>query len=193
MHHKEYCQSLVFVAALLTAGTSSAEEESLTLHAELDPLPFIQGGYGIQIGFAHAALPGWRFGLGNFSLDVPDAAVQLNSDNDGFHIRVRNSRALYGLHFFSGLKGWCVGGSLRMLRQQFTHDDAAGESRSVREFSAEAIGGYKWHPLDSRFYLMPWAALAKTLHSESSVELAGKSFQPDFVQLFATMNIGVQF
>lgn len=193
MPPKEYCQSLVFVAALLVAGTASAEEQSLTLHAELDPLPFVQGGYGIQVGFALAALPGWRFGLGNFSLDVPDAGVQLNPDNDGFHIRLRHSRALYGLHFFSGLEGWCVGGSLRMLRQRFSHDDAPGQSRSVREFSAEAIGGYKWHPFESPFYLMPWAALAKTLHSESTVEFAGNSFQPYFVQLFATVNIGLQF
>lgn len=189
----KYSQSLAIVALLLAASTASAEQESLTLHAEVDPLPFVLGGYGIQIGLALSALPGWRFGLGNFSLDVPDAGTQLNSDNDGFHIRLRHSRALYALRFFSGLKGWCVGGSLRALRQGFTHDDAPEQSRTVREFSAEAIAGYKYHPLDSRFYIMPWVALAKTLYSDGPIELAGNSYQRDFVQFFATANLGLQF
>ncbi len=170
-----------------------AQSEELSLHVEVDPLPFILGGYGIQLGVAHTALPGWRLGLGNFSLDVPDMATQLNSDNEGFHLRVRHSHALYLLRFLSGLDGWCIGGSVRILRQRFTHDDAPADSLTIREYSVEAIAGYKWHPASNGFYLMPWVALAKPLVASDSVQLAGQDYNVDFVQLFGTVNVGWQF
>ncbi|MBL4632345.1 MAG: hypothetical protein JKY56_00645, partial [Kofleriaceae bacterium] len=87
---------LAVAIVFLAVGTNSSVASSeVTLHAEVDPLPFALGGYGIQLGAAFSGLPGWRFGLGNFSLDVPDMSTQLNSDNDGFHLTVRHSRALY--------------------------------------------------------------------------------------------------
>lgn len=181
----------VVIGFLLAATPASARD--LRVHVEADPLPFILGGYGLQVGLAHKAIPGWRLGLGNFSLDVPDIAAQLNSDNEGFHLRVRRSHALYGLHFFSGLRGWCVGGSMRYLRLEYTHDDSPGEHVRVGEFSVEAIGGYKWHPADNGFYLMPWVAIAKPIIATGDAELGTNAYQTDFVQLFMTANIGYQF
>lgn len=187
---------LLCVLALAVSGlhVSPASADRGTLHLEVDPTPFILGGYGVQPGFAPAQLPGWRFGLGNFSLDVPDFVAQLNDDNDGFHIRVRRSHALYVLHFFSDLRGWCVGGSLRYLRTEYTHDDVPGLSARASEFSIEAIGGYKWHPFPRvGFYVMPWLAIARGLFTIGDQQVGDRRYQPDFVQFFATANIGWEF
>jgi len=182
--------SLAVLMVATVAAAPAAHANDTHVHVEVDPLPFILGGYGVQVGVAHARLAGWRFGLGNFSLDVPDFAAQLNDANDGFHLRVRRSHALYGLYFFSGVRGWCAGGSLRYLRLEYTHDDFANEHARVGELSVEAIGGYKWHPTSTGFYVMPWIAIARPLVATKTAEVGDKTYKADFVQLFATANIG---
>lgn len=184
----------VLCIAALVALTTDVHAERPTLHAEIDPLPFALGGYGIQIGLAHKALPGWRFGLGNFSLEVPDASSQLNSDNKGFHLKVRRSHALYALRFFStDRRGWCVGGSARYLRLEYTHDDSPGAKARLAEVSVEAIGGYKWHPFKAGFYVMPWLAIALPLYATADPVVGDSEYNPDPLSVFATANLGWQF
>ena len=187
------CAGFAVLVSATIATSSTARADDTRLHVELDPLPFLLGGYGVQLGVAPGPLPGWRFGLGNFSLDVPDFAAQRNSDNDGFHIHVRRSHALYGLHFFSDLRGWCVGGSVRYLRLEYTHDNTPDERARIGELSVEAIGGYKWHPTKAGFYVMPWLAIALPLASSDTATVGDATYEADFVQVFATANIGWQF
>lgn len=91
--------------ALVAALAPVAAAEPPQLHVETDPLPLIQGGYGLQAGVRPAGTP-WRIAVASFSLDVPDPAVQVGG-NDGFHLRVRPSAALYVLRYFpGGTAGW---------------------------------------------------------------------------------------
>jgi hypothetical protein len=130
--------------ALVAALAPVAAAEPPQLHVETDPLPLIQGGYGLQAGVRPAGTP-WRIAVASFSLDVPDPAVQVGG-NDGFHLRVRPSAALYVLRYFPGRSGWLVGGSLRYLRLRYTHDDAPGAHGDLGTVSPEVIAGYHWHP-----------------------------------------------
>ena len=61
---------LAAVATLcLAAGVARADERAdIRLHLEIDPQPFILGGYGIQPGVRYNHV---RLGLGNFRLDYP--------------------------------------------------------------------------------------------------------------------------
>lgn len=181
----------ILIALLfLTAGAASADEPH-RLHVEVDPLPFILGGYGGQIGVRTRQAPRLRFAVASFALDVPDLVTQLDSDNDGFHLRVRPSGALYCLYFLSGTGGgWVAGGSLRYLRLEYTHDDVAGAEREVGELSVEAIGGYKWHPWDAGFYLQPWLTVARALARSDDAVVGGHRYQQMVLQLFATVNLG---
>lgn len=180
--------AVVMVAA--AAGRAPAGEPH-RLHAELDPLPFALGGYGGQIGLRAAQLPRLRFALASFALEVPDAVAQLDSDNDGFHLRVRPSGAAYCLYFLSGTRGgWVAGGSLRWLRLEYSHDDAPGAETRLAELSVEAIAGYKWHPWDAGFYLQPWVTVARTLHRSEDAVVGDHEYEQMFLQLFATVNLG---
>jgi hypothetical protein len=181
------------LAVLLIAGAAlpATAGEPHRLHAEIDPLPFALGGYGGQVGYRAAALPRLRFALASFALEVPDAVAQLDDHNDGFHVRVRPSGALYLLYFLSGSRGgWVTGGSLRVLRLTYSHDGAPGEETRLGELSIEAIGGYKWHPWDAGFYLQPWLTIARAVHRTDEAVVGGREYQQMFLQLFATVNLG---
>ena len=180
----------IIALLLLAAGPATADEPH-RLHAEVDPLPFILGGYGGQIGFRAAQAPRLRFAVASFALDVPDPVAQLDSDNDGFHIRVRPSGAFYCLYFLSGTRGgWVAGGSLRYLRLEYSHDDVPDAETDVGELSVEAIAGYKWHPWDAGFYLQPWVTVARALARSDDAVVGDHEYQQMFVQLFATVNLG---
>jgi len=180
----------IIALLLLAAGPATADEPH-RLHAEVDPLPFILGGYGGQIGFRAAQAPRLRFAVASFALDVPDPVAQLDSDNDGFHIRVRPSGAFYCLYFLSGTRGgWVAGGSLRYLRLEYSHDDVPDAETDVGELSVEAIAGYKWHPWDAGFYLQPWVTVARALARSDEAVVGDHEYQQMFVQLFATVNLG---
>jgi hypothetical protein len=176
---------------LLLAATTTARAEDkadVRLHLEIDPQPFILGGYGIQPGVRYNHL---RAALGNFRLDVPDMIAQLGG-NDGFHQHVRHSNALYILYFLDEGSGFAFGGSLRLLRLSYTRD---GETETAKtwELGPEAIAGYKWQPTDYGFYVMPWVAAGVTLYRSGDATVAGRTYEPLPVNVFATVNVGWDF
>lgn len=183
---------VVAVLALASPSVAVAEAPSKhRAHVELDPLPFVQNGYGGQVGFRAAALPRLRFALASFSLDVPDFAAQLDDANDGFHVRVRPSTAIYVLYFLSSERaGWVAGGAVRYLRFEYTHDDFAGQDAQQGQFSVEAIGGYKWHPTDLGFYVQPWLGISRALAKRGSATVGDRTYEDAVLAPFVTVNLG---
>ncbi|HUS33174.1 MAG TPA: hypothetical protein VMZ53_31950 [Kofleriaceae bacterium] len=176
------------VLLLVLAASPARADNDVRLHLEIDPQPFILGGYGIQPGIRYNHL---RAALGNFRLNVPDAVAQLGG-NDGFHQHVRHSNALYILYFLDEGSGFAFGGSMRLLRLSYTRD---GETETARtwELGPEAIAGYKWQPTDYGFYVMPWVAIGVTLYHHGEPTVAGRTYDPLPVSLFGTMNVGWDF
>lgn len=179
------------IATLILASAAPASAEPHRVHAEVDPLPFILGGYGGQIGYRSPSLPRWRFAVASFALDLPDPIAELGG-NDGFSVELRPSLAAYVLYYGSGRRGGlALGGSIRFLRPSYSRDDTPGERADAGELSVEAIAGYKWHPFAAGFYLQPWLAIARTL-AETGDEpvIGGERYEPLFLSLFATVNVG---
>jgi hypothetical protein len=185
------------VSALAASGPPSSaiaddgDPRPHRLHIELDPLPFALGGYGGQIGYRAAGLPGWRFALASFALDVPDLVTQLDDANDGFHLRVRPSVAVYVLHYPSRSRGGlALGGAARYLRLDYSHDDVSGARARLGELSIEAIAGFKWHPWRAGFYAQPWLGISRALASTDDATIGERDYEQLPVQLFATVNLG---
>lgn len=171
---------------------ASSARADVTVHAEVDPLPFANGGYGAQVGIRHPALHGVRIAVASFSLHVPDPLSQIGG-NEGFDLRVRPSGALYALYYFRpGRNGFSVGGSLRYLRLRYEHDDLPGERATTRELSPELIVGYQWHPFKNGFYLQPWLALGVTLIRDGDPIVDDREYDTMPVSPFFTVNIGYE-
>jgi hypothetical protein len=181
---------LVIALLVLLGGARAASAEPHRAHVELDPLTFALGGYGVQVGYRPPALPRLRLAMASFAIDVPDPVAELGG-NEGFHIRVRPSVGLYGLYFLSDTRGgWFAGGSLRVLRLEYGHDDEPDLETRVAELSLEAIAGYKWHPWPAGFYLLPFAGVSRGLVASDEATVGGREYSPPIVQLFATVNLG---
>jgi hypothetical protein len=172
-----------FALVTLVGTTTSASAEHVRLHAEVDPLPIVLGGYGAQVGARYRNV---RVSVASFSLDVPDAIAELGG-NDGFHLHVRPSPALYVLYYYKDR--FAVGGSLRYLRMRYSHDAVAGTAE-VSELSPEEIVGYMWHPTRSGFYLQPWLGLSSTAWRSDEPDVGDRHYDQLPVQVFFTVNLG---
>ena len=175
---------------LLATGTAAADT---TLHLELDPLPFALGGYGIQPGVRDDDILDGRLrvAIGNFSLDVPEFAAELG-ETDGWNLHVRpGSGALYVLYLLSPKRNtFVLGGSLRFLRVEYTHDAFPGSRLRTAELSPEGIVGYKWHPTRYGFYVIPWLGLSTTLVRSDDLIVGDRQYTPLPIQAFFTVNLG---
>jgi hypothetical protein len=180
------------LAVVLLALASPAFADPVLVSPEVDPLPFATGGYGTQLGVRHPRLP--RIAVASFSVNVPDLVTELGG-NDGFHLRVRPSAAVYVLHYFAapGRDGFCVGGSVRYLRLRYEHDEVPGMRADVGELSPEAIVGYQWHPFDNGFYAQPWLGLSFTLARDGEPVVGDRRYNPMPIQPFFTVNVGWEF
>ena len=180
------------VLMALTA-TAAADDRPIHVHAEVDPLPFVQGGYGAQLGWRDdTVIRGLRFAAASFSLDVPDFAAQLGG-NDDFHIRVRPSGAAYVLYYVSkNRNSFLLGGSIRILRLRYTHDMFEGAHDDVGEISPEAIVGYMWHPTKYGFYLQPWFGLSATAWRSHDPRVGDQEYEPQPLNAFFTVNVGFE-
>ena len=180
---------MVFV---LVANVAAADD-ALHVHAEVDPLPFVQKGYGAQIGWRDdSVIRGLRFAVASFSLDVPDFAAELGG-NDDFHIRVRPSGAVYALYYLQRQRNSVlVGGSLRVLRLRYTHDAIDNTHDNVNEISPEAIVGYMWHPTKYGFYLQPWFGLSVTAWRSHDPRVGDRMYEPPALNAFFTVNLGFE-
>jgi hypothetical protein len=180
------CDRLALAVVLALAAPARAD---VLVHGELDPLTFANGGYGGQLG---VRLPSHlRLAVASFALDVPDLLAQF-PDNDGFHLRVRPSGAVYALYYLAppGHDGLALGGSMRYLRLRYTY---GSEHTDVAELSPEAIVGYQWHPLHGRFYLQPWLALGVVLTHDHDPVVTGHRYDELPVSPFFTVNIGYEY
>jgi len=179
------------LGALLATGSTAAADT--TVHLELDPLPFALGGYGIQPGVRDDRILDGRLrvAVGNFSLDVPELAAELGS-NDGWNLHVRpGSGALYVLYMLAPERNtFVLGGSVRFLRVEYTHDDFEGRALRTAELSPELIVGYKWHPTRFGFYVIPWLGLSTTLLRSDDVYIGNRVYTPLPIQAFFTVNLG---
>ncbi len=184
---------LALIALVTVERVAMSDDQPPPLvHAEVDPLPFANGGYGAQIGIRHPALHGVRVAIASFSLHEPDLISQIG--NDGFDVRVRPSGAIYVLYYPAapGRDGFSFGGSVRYLRLRYEHDDAPGERAEISEISPEAIVGYQWHPFHGGFYLQPWLALGVTLHKSGDPTVGGHTYDELPISPFFTVNIGYE-
>ena len=169
-----------------------AHADDTVVHAELDPLTFANSGYGGQLGVRLPQLHGVRLAIASFSLHVPDPIAQIG--NPGFDERVRPSGAIYALYYMhpAGRDGFAFGGSVRLLRTEFHHDDEPDASARTTEISPEAIAGYQWHPFHNGFYLQPWFALGVTVWRNHDAVVGSHAFDALPVSPFFTVNIGYE-
>jgi hypothetical protein len=177
-------QSIMLLIALLctlsTASTSPNESLSRSGYTiEVDPIAYFLKGYSVHLIVDHQK---WRYDLGVFGLELPDAAYKVKPTTNGSKLR------------FDGL-GFKVDyflNSLIFIGAQSGAVYLPSPKGEAWNLETSLRVGLKWKPWTESFYIQPWLSYGPSFgekafgKDDQRVEL--KSGLP-----FATVHLGWEF
>lgn len=175
---------------------SAFANSSKTIYAiETDPSTFAFDGYAFHARISPERLPHWRFGAGIYSMEFPDAFIDLNSKNrnDGWKVNLDQGIGLFTEYYFHKEQiGWFIG--VQAAQQQFVikNDETGNISQQFDNALIMPYTGYKWN-LYKGFYAMGWAGIGYTTKISGDTKLGSKNYDINPIIPFATIHIGYEF
>ena len=132
----------------LVSAVAHADDDPkpLRMSLEIDPADYtIYDGWGGFVGIRPAATSPWRFRLGGGAAHLPDAAVQTNDNNMGWHERIDGVVTVAAHRYFgSGRGGFFTGPVAGWSKITFTAP--GGGAVDVGNIFAGIDVGYRWFP-----------------------------------------------
>jgi hypothetical protein len=173
-------------------GQMIVHHAKASVDIEIDPATFAFKGDSLHIRLNNSSQ--WRWGLGTYSLELPDALVDLNKHNKKQEWSVEIDRAFglfteYYLH--NSKQGWFVGA--QVSQQEFSIANADNTDVEFTNALLMLNMGYKWQFENSGFYLLPWAGLGYTRTINNKSERDSVGFDQDPISAFVTVHLGYSF
>lgn len=183
----------VFISSIILTQLMSIEA-SASVAIEIDPATYAFRGDSLHLKYTPDSTPQWRWGLGTYSMEMPDALIDVNEKNKHKNWNVEIERA-YGLfaeyYFYTSQNGWFVGGQIS--QQQFRIEKPMTNSLEFTNGLLMMNVGYKWKIKNSGFYLLPWAGIGYTKTMDNKNERIASGFDVDPVVAFMTIHLGYEF
>lgn len=185
-------KSIFTLAAVLSAFSLSSYADT-QLALETDPYTFIQGGDSLHLKVSTDSLPNWRFGIGTYSLELPDIIVELNSENDNQDWQVDLTRGvgLFAEYYLDkNQTGWFIGAQVSQQDYQVN-----SEFNTAKFSNALFMGslGYKYHLFDTNWYVLPWFGVGYTKTTSGKTARQAAGYDVDPLVGFATLHLGYEF
>ena len=161
---------------------------------EIDPATYAFKGDSLHIRYTPKSAPQWRFGLGTYSMEMPDALINMNKQNKdkGWQVEITRGLGLFGEYYFSPEQnGWFIGAQLS--QQKFS---VKREQDASTDFSNGLLMlnlGYKYALGDTGFYLLPWAGVGYTQTLSGKRQREASGFDQNPAALFMTLHLGYKF
>ena len=185
--------TLIGTAFLCTPADGS---EKTTFSIETDPATFLLEGYAAHLRISPAGLERWRFGLGAYSMKLPDVAVDMNPDNkdNGWDVQLRRGYGFFTEYYFnSEQSGWLLSGQVAAQSFRLKNDETGSEHADYTNLLLMAQGGYRWFPTAGKVYVQPWMGLGYTTKVSGESKLGTQQFDIAPLLPFLTVHVGYQF
>lgn len=181
--------------ALSTIATAHAGETSRGFSVETDPATFALGGYAAHLRFA-PAITHWVFGVGAYSLELPDIMVDMNKRNRdrGWEVELRQGLGVFGEYYLAETnRGWFLGGQVARHAMRIANPSAAPTREAFVNALLMIHAGYRWFPMHSGLYLQPWMGVGYVNKISGTTRIGDKDYDISPIMPFATLHVGYQF
>jgi len=180
-----YTLKTIFAISFLTLTTLHVKaQESVSVGAELDVLPYLTGGYfgAIWVGKGHI-----RARALYAKVNMPDFIVP-----EGFTNNTIKSFALVGDYFLDNeQKGLWFGGGAVYWNGEI-QSDLQLEMASYKSYLLNGSMGYVWN-LGQKFYLSPWAGISLRFAGDKEIEVDDDIFKPRLLNPEMSVKLGYRF
>lgn len=187
--------SLILLMAIgigLRAQDTQPAKNYLSL--ELDPAPFILGGYSFSLKFSPAKLNHYSFMASVYSSDFPDKMMSKENYEKGFRdVKLETSYALFADYFIRpDRQGWHFGASTFFYSKSVGVEENA-ERTAFNSIYPNVRVGYMYKPFKrSGFYINPWLNFGKEMVVAGSTEVNGMNYVMNNCSYVLALHVGYQ-
>jgi hypothetical protein len=192
---KKQMKKIIHLSILLTLATTLTGQNSVSknyLALELDPAPFILGGYSFSFKYSAAALPHFALTGSIYGSPMPDNMISRANRLSGFHhLTINCSYALFADYFIrDDRSGFYFGPSVFF----YSKSVSIGESRQhFKSTYPNLRAGYVYRPFKKcGFYLNPWLNVGRELQSTDSHNPGEAAFSLPAISYILALHIGYQ-
>lgn len=179
--------TLIF-SPLFSARTTAA------IDIEIDPATYAFKGDSLHIKYTSDSAPQWRWGIGTYRMEMPDALVDFNekNKNQNWNVEIKRAYGLFAEYYFdASQKGWFLGGQIS--QQEYRIEKPTTNAQVFTNGLLMMNIGYKWNIQDSGFYVLPWAGIGYTKTLGNKSERIASGFDVNPITAFMTVHIGYEF
>ncbi|MDR2145355.1 MAG: hypothetical protein LBE91_02710 [Tannerella sp.] len=188
--------AFILTLAIFSHSLQAQQNSDKTVLAvELDPAPYILGGYSVFVRYKKAeskiAVAAAVFGGNKF----PDFLMSKENKDNGFKDQKhRMSYAVFADYFPKGEhKGLYLGPSLFLYNHSVSKTGSSDIARFSKLYPNMRVG-YIWYPFQkNNFYLSPWASFGSEISLDSKNEINGVEYKPNKFNYIVAVHIGYSF
>jgi len=137
----------------------------------------------------------WRHGVGIYSMEFPDAFVNLNSKNKdkGWSVDLDQGLGIFSEYFFqSNQQGIYVGGQIAYQDYIIENDSSGALQKKFTTLLAMPYLGYRWS-FDNNIYAQAWFGVGYTEKAKGETLLGSNSYDIDPLVTFGALHLGYRF
>ncbi len=180
--------ALVILSLPLMGQTETKHQFSI----ELDPAPYILGGYSVSLKYSSENNPKIAYMVSIYQSDFPDGMMTKTNKNKGWtDMKIETSYATFVEFYLNEeRKGFYFGPSVFWYNKS-----VALETINIRtEFSSiypNIRAGYVWYPFKKLdLYINPWLTIGSEINLDKKNQLNGIEFEPNKFNYIVALHIG---
>jgi hypothetical protein len=186
---------IVIITAILFFVSNLAAQDHAqitTVSLELDPAPFILGGYSFSLKYSPAKMPKTTFLASVFGADFPNSMMnKINQERGWNDLIIRNSYAFFTDFFLKdGRVGFHFGPSIFLYNKSVELSSVMERTKFTTLYPNLRVG-YVWYPFQKiDLYLNPWFNIGSEINLDKNNELNGIEFESNKLYYIAAIHLG---
>lgn len=186
---------LLIISAILFWVSTAVSQEDFNksyISLEVDPAPFILGGYSFSLKYSPEELSKTAFMVSIYSSDFPNSMMnKVNKERMWTNLRLETSYAIFADFFLENDKrGFYFGPSI-FLYNKSVELSSVNERTKFFTLYPNIRAGYVWYPFKNlNLYLNPWLNFGTEINLDNKNELNGTTFIPNKFYYIAAVHMG---
>ena len=185
-------QILLVALVIFNLSLRGQNETKHQLSIELDPAPYLLGGYSVSLKYSAENTPKIAYMAAIYQSDFPDGMMtETNKDKGWTDMKIETSYAAF-LEFYLNeeRKGFYFGPSVFWYNKSVELESV----NSRTEFSTiypNIRAGYIWYPFKKLdLYLNPWCTIGSEINLDEQNQLNGVEFETNAFNYVVALHIG---
>jgi hypothetical protein len=187
--------SLICILLQTLQAQNAANEHQATFTVETDPTTFLLDGYALHLRMKPAKTSRVVIGAGTYSMKLPNAIVNLNSNNkhQEWDVRIKSAYSLYGEYYFKEAFSKFFAGVQAGIQNYSIRKNSEAMSSKYRTVMLMPMIGYTWLPFNFPLYIKPWVGVGYNAKIAGSTLVGISEYDMPRLMPFFTFHVGYKF